>query len=360
MVNHACNLRCTYCYTGAKFHQPLPTEFALHGIRRAVQSVLPGGRIEMGFFGGEPLMEADLVWAASQTARQEAAEQNIELVLFLTTNGMINSPVAWQVMEHAEIQIHISHDGLPEVHDQFRTSADGRGSSTQVLNTFQRLLELGSQPRVSMVVRPDTASRLPEGIAWLREQGIRHVDPTLDLWTTWTESDAAALEVAISRTADLWAMGLPDCSIGWFDERVVKLAGLPVNDTARCQYGDGQVAVAPSGNLYPCERVIGEDDQENATRLPGHVMDFGPFDFQTHKNRYAGCDPCAIKQHCNTFCSCSNYIRTGDIDRPDGLLCLLDRVCHRETARILQEMQTNVVYLKTEKKGDALWSPQTH
>ena len=62
--------------------------------------------------------------------------------------------------------------------------------------TIDRLHAAGREAAVIMVVRPDTVSRLPEGIAWLRDRGIRHIAPSLDLWTAWSPADATELERA--------------------------------------------------------------------------------------------------------------------------------------------------------------------
>jgi sulfatase maturation enzyme AslB (radical SAM superfamily) len=61
MVNHACNLRCTYGYTGAKVQRPMPEAIGTMAIDRALGSLAPGGTLQLGFFGGEPLVEARLV-----------------------------------------------------------------------------------------------------------------------------------------------------------------------------------------------------------------------------------------------------------------------------------------------------------
>ena len=61
MVNHACNLRCTYCYTGTKFSRKMPEAVGRKCIDRALRSIRPGGVLELGFFGGEPLIEAALI-----------------------------------------------------------------------------------------------------------------------------------------------------------------------------------------------------------------------------------------------------------------------------------------------------------
>lgn len=56
LVNHACNMRCTYCYTGEKFNWPMSLATGRKAILRALASVTRGGVLELGFFGGEPVL----------------------------------------------------------------------------------------------------------------------------------------------------------------------------------------------------------------------------------------------------------------------------------------------------------------
>ncbi|MCE9553154.1 MAG: radical SAM protein [Planctomycetes bacterium] len=335
-VNHACNLRCHYCYTGAKLNRPMSREVAVAAIQRAVASLRPGGLLELGFFGGEPLLESRLVTDMIALAQDETQRAGLQLRFGLTTNGTVIDPEAWRVLCMPDLNLHISHDGLPGIHDRHRRGPDGRGSSARVLETIQRLLDAGCEPRVVMVVRPDSVAEFPDGIAWLRQQGVTHIDPSLDLWATWTAADAQCLEKALARAADVWRDGLPDFGVGWFDAKAAHLLGCESEPSARCSYGNGQIAVSPAGNLYPCERVMGADAPDNMARLPGHVLAPGSFLPQASgATGTAECFQCAIQSQCATSCRCSNFIRTGDARRPDALLCLLDRVCFRETARVL-------------------------
>ncbi|HUS40544.1 MAG: hypothetical protein WBF93_09955 [Pirellulales bacterium] len=63
MVNHACNLRCAYCYTGAKFWRSLNQGYALRAVNRALRSIAPGGTLELGRFHGS-ISEAEIVGRA--------------------------------------------------------------------------------------------------------------------------------------------------------------------------------------------------------------------------------------------------------------------------------------------------------
>jgi uncharacterized protein len=339
MITHACNLRCSYCYVGRKRHASMRQDIARVAIDRAVRSTEPGGAFELGFFGGEPLLEAAMILDAIDYAQRRAAESSLRLRVTLTTNGTVTTNDAWAVMMRPEIELSISHDGLPEVHDRYRRDVNGHGTSSCVLSTIQRLMETGRDPNIVMVVRPDTAIHLPAGIEFFHDRGLRRVEPSLDLWATWQREDAAVLCRAIGHAADVWAAHLPGFEVGWFVEKAVHLAGLPMPVTARCGFGENEVAVAPSGNLYPCERLIGEDDANHPMRLPGHALDGTNFSFPPPPSRSSrDCDGCAIKTDCKTDCRCGNYVRTGDVNRPDGLLCLLDQTCYRETARVLGQL----------------------
>lgn len=339
VVNHACNLRCTYCYTGLKSRRPMPTGFGHKAIDRAIRSLSLSGALDLAFFGGEPLIEVGLILDLVAYARSQAASRDVELALNMTTNGTLDSDAAWSVMTLPEMQLAISHDGLPGVHDKHRLAVDGGQTSQRVLDVIARLVDAGREFRVVMVVRPDSAESVPAGLEFLYSHGVRQFDLSLDLWTTWTRRDGERLAAAIRHAADFWGDCLPECSINWFDEKAARAAGVPSSECARCGFGHAEIAISPAGNLYPCERLVGADEPGNAMRLPGHVLDADDFlGFEPGVRQTAAeCAPCTLQKLCSTStCRCSNYVRTGDVNRPDGLLCLLDQTCYRETLRVLE------------------------
>ena len=184
MVNHACNLRCSYCYTGAKFSRAMPIEIARTSVNRALASLLPGGTLELSFFGGEPLLESALIEQVITYARDRSAENGFATSIGLTTNGTIDTPQAWRVMLDPEIDLTLSFDGLPQLHDRHRIDTEGLGSSARVLATIKKLTANAKQFQVIAVVRPDTVAELPESLRYLRELGVDLVVPSIDLWTT--------------------------------------------------------------------------------------------------------------------------------------------------------------------------------
>jgi uncharacterized protein len=337
MLTHACNLRCTYCYTGAKYDRSMPFAMGRGAIDRAVASLSPGGSLELGFFGGEPLLEAALIKALVAHTRRRTRALGMDLSLAVTTNGTVTGPEAWSVMMMPELELSISCDGLPDVHDRHRLTADGRGTAERVLATIRRLVVASRDFRVVTVVRPDTMDSLPDSIAFLQGHGVRGVCPCLDVWARWSTADISRLERIVARCARLWRLGLPHLNVTWFDEKAGLLAGVDGPATPRCGFGDGEIAVAPSGRLYPCERLIGDDTGDNRMALPGHVLD--GVDFldvpRSPRRSHPACDACTMRSECSTTCRCGNYIRTGDVSRPDGLLCAFNQACLSETARSL-------------------------
>ncbi len=340
VVNHACNLRCRYCYTGAKVHRSMPHAVGYRSIDRGLASLEAGGTLELDFFGGEPLLEAYLIHDLIAYSHQRSASAGMHLRLGMTTNGTAQDEAAWRIMLRPDLALHISYDGLPAVHDRHRVDRRGLGTSNVVLNTIERLVAADVEVRVVMVVRPDTAQFMAGGLQHLHSKGVRHVTPSLDVWSAWSRKQARELANAIARAADIWSQALPELSVSWFDEKAAQITDLPVAScTGRCGFGDGQVAVAPSGNLYPCERLVGADLPSNTARLPGTALvgdDFldllspdGPI--------HSDCAGCALQPQCSTSCRCSNFIRTGDVRRPDGLLCLLDQTCYQETLRVIEQ-----------------------
>jgi len=345
MLTHACNMRCGYCYAGGKSGQAMPEHVGRKGVDRALASLEEGGELELGFFGGEPLLEAPLMAGLLQYASDRCSAEGNLLLASVTTNGTIADSTAWSLMERPDLRLFVSHDGLPEVHNRHRRSADGCGTSARVLATIRRLVAAGKEFGVVMVVRPDTVELLPAGIQFLWGLGVRRIDPTLDLWTEWTRQDASRLDAAIARCAEIWRARLPGFAMSWFDEKAALLAHAALTPTARCGFGDGQIAVSPAGGLYPCERLIGENGGASPVRLPGNVLEGEDFLCSgTRSCRPAeGCAACAVRSFCTATCPCSNHVRSGDPGRPDGLICLLNRSCIRETARVMDVLPEGLI-----------------
>ena len=337
MVTAECNLRCRYCYVPRKSSPIMPPEYGRRAIERALNSLAAGGRLELGFFGGEPLLAPAWLHEMADYAARRCRQTGHSLAVQVSTNATAAGGDAWTFLLRDDVQVAVSCDGPPDVHDRNRRTISGAGSWRQTAATLRRLLAAGREPWALMVVGPNTVAALPRSVRFLADMGARTLQPSLDLWTRWSAADLGALEQALGRCADLWRQASGRLSIGWFDEMAAAMAGIPRRDCARCGFGAGQVAVTPSGRLYPCERLVGGDESDGPWRLEGHVAtgdDFLGY-LPSPSRSDPACDRCTIRAFCSTTCRCSNIVRTGDPARPDRLLCHLNQVCFRELCRVL-------------------------
>ena len=134
-LTHACNLRCDYCYAGLKTNRRMTWEVAKQAVDFAFDHTLRHSRrsgdppaSQLGYFGGEPLLEWELLKRSAGYAMDRAVLDGIALKKTVTTNMTLldDEKVAW-FREHG-FYLGLSLDGNAAMHDTLRRSASGRGS----------------------------------------------------------------------------------------------------------------------------------------------------------------------------------------------------------------------------------------
>ena len=160
--------------------------------------------------------------------------------------------------------------------------------------------------------------------------------------------DAATLAEGQAKANDLLNASLTDQILQYqyiqklTDKITVMLRG-GYQPLERCRMGKGELAFAPSGNIYPCERLIGNDD--GSTHCIGHV-DTGIDPGRMVCNRMAGgrvndeCLACGIRDYCMNWCGCSNYFATGYYNRVSAFLCASEQAAVRVAFRVFQDLET--------------------
>ncbi|MBN2685468.1 MAG: SPASM domain-containing protein [Pontiellaceae bacterium] len=119
----------------------------------------------------------------------------------------------------------------------------------------------------------------------------------------------------------------------------------------RCSFGEREVAVAPSGNLYPCERLVGDD--RNTEMQIGTVFDgFAEGNYlellRRRGNANAECAECAQKERCMNWCGCINYATTGQINQVAGIVCFHEQLAIEVADRVGNALyaENNPAFLK--------------
>lgn len=329
-LNHACNLRCDYCYAGPKFTSVMPLSVARKGLNLAFKR--PGQLIDLLYFGGEPLLEPELIDVISTEARARADAEGRRVRVSLTTNGTLIDDGLIALIKRHQIYITVSLDGCAAAHDPWRKYPDGRGSHAAAVAGIKALMAAGIELKLIGVVHPGNMHLLVESLDFVIGLGLKHFKLNVDHDADWTEPQLDALErnmrAVTQRLADRFREG-EYFRLDPIDGRV--LSHVHGGRCVGCAFGDGEIAVAPSGHLYPCERLIGEDGPAQNDVLIGHV-DVGVLPDRlaevNHKKNepHPECAECAYVSRCVWWCGCVNRAHTGKPGEIDEVLCRMEQI----------------------------------
>jgi len=339
-LTHACNLRCVYCYAGRKHGRRMPWEVAQravdfslgHAVTRARLTGKPPRETQLGYFGGEPLIEWDLLRRSADYAIAEAERLGVGLKRTVTTNmTLLDEGKAGWLRDRA-FYIGLSLDGNAAMHDTLRLHADGRGSHADCAPALRFFRGPGAQAEVIVVVDPGNVLHLADSVAWLVGQGIRRISLNPNFYLDWPAAALDSWRGQYGRVADLYAASFREgrpLNLNVFDSKIRTRIKEGYAACDRCGFGENEIAIAPSGNIYPCERVVGDDDNDEL-RI-GNVFD--GFDnakraslVACRGNTVAECRDCPVRDRCMNWCACVNYATTGAINRVGGVVCFHERL----------------------------------
>lgn len=144
-IAHDCNLRCKYCFastgdfgTGRKL---MPLETGKAAIDFLLEKSVGRENLEVDFFGGEPLMNFDVVKQIVDYARGKEKEYGKNFKFTITTNGMLLNEENIEYINKEMYNLVLSIDGRKEVNDKMRVRVDGSGSYDRIIKNFKKVLE---------------------------------------------------------------------------------------------------------------------------------------------------------------------------------------------------------------------------
>lgn len=338
-LNHRCNLRCTYCYGGRKADRPMPLDVALRGLGLAFARPTPITYVL--FFGGEPLLEPERIDAIATEARRRADAAGVTVRFGLTTNGTLLTDERLSLLERHGVRVTVSLDGDAEAHAA-RVGPGRRPTHAKVVAGLRRASERLGSVRTISVVHPGNVTRLPESFDFIRDLGVRQLAFNLDYSATWTDADLDRLGVAYEALADRalarYRSG-DDFIVRPLHSKMVSQLKGGLSDEDKCDFGCRELAVAPSGAIYPCDRMIGEDGPREREVSIGHVdtgIDWRRlFALKAPKDAVKpDCEGCAYLRRCSWWCGCVNRAATGHVDRVGRLVCQVEQHAIRAADRL--------------------------
>jgi uncharacterized protein len=303
--------------------------------RAAIELVLsrdPTG-LELSFFGGEPLLHVGWLEEVTELAQQRLAARSPEgaFVVHLNTNAsLVDERVLRYVRSQRAINAFVSLDGPAEVHDRHRVDARGRGSYEEVREGLVKLADAGARVVVMGVVNPDTAGALGAVMKEFLGLPVVRAHLTCNLHRTWDGAALGALRQGMVDAMALWGdhFRAGHCFVlEPFTTKILTHLHGAIPCHRRCQLGAHELVVAPSGRIYPCGEMVGDDQNHDLA-----VGDVYSGLYQDKLSTLAAaksrieetCAPCALRARCASSCGCKHLALTGELGRVTEGLCNLE------------------------------------
>lgn len=318
-LTDGCNLACAYCYARHGTAE-MSFETAMGAIAECTADDPNPGII---FFGGEPLLKAELIFQIIDACERQAPRRFHYKV---TTNGMLLTSDFLARAAAARLHIAVSCDGTPAVHDRHRVTPEGSGSSNRVVPNLRAVLAQQPSAPVMMTVNPDTAGDLPDSVRFLRAQGASYLVSSVNFHADWSDRAWRQLKKAY-KTLGAWYLDAyrreEKFYFAAFDKRIASRIW-PGRGTS-CQLGRRQISVAPDGTYYPCVQFAGH--AEYAIGRVGKGLDESRRTCIFARNEAAkpDCALCALIGRCNNRCGCLNFSTTGTLEAVPGFYCAHER-----------------------------------
>jgi len=325
-VAHTCNLNCEYCFASQGRYKGDRALMSFEVGKRALDFLIEnsGGRVnlEVDFFGGEPLMNWDVVKKLVAYARSREKECRKNFRFTLTTNGVLLDD---EVIDFANREMHnvvLSLDGRREVHDHFRKNFAGEGSYDLIVPKFQRFVEKrgdreyyirGTFTRRNLDFMNDILHMLDLGFTQLSMEPV--VCAPSDPYALRKEDLPGLFEQYELLAKEMIRRRREGRGFNFYHYMIDLTHGPCVyKRVAGCGSGTEYLAVTPWGELYPCHQFVGDANYSMGNVFKG-VTNPELRDRFKACNVYARpeCRSCWAQLYCSGGCAANSYHATGDI-----------------------------------------------
>lgn len=335
-VAHTCNLSCEYCFAkGGKYHGPdaiMTTETAKKAIDFLIENSGNHYNLDVDFFGGEPLMNWDVVTETVDYARNLEEKYNKHFNFTLTTNGMLLDDDKIEYLNENMKNVVLSLDGRREIHDEFRKTIGGKGSFDTVVPKFQNFVSKrgdkeyymrGTYTSNNLDFTKDVKTYLDLGF---KRTSLEPVVGNSKSDYALKEEDLPVLFEEYEKLADMMIDAIDNNNKFIFYHYMIDLENGPCahKRISGCGSGTEYMAITPSGELYPCHQFVGNDDFIIGDINQGIIRDDIIEDFKKC-NCYSKeeCKSCWANMYCSGGCAANNYNANGDINETHDYSCKL-------------------------------------
>lgn len=325
-IAHTCNLNCAYCFASQGKYQGERALMSFEVGKRALDFLVENSgtrhNLEVDFFGGEPLMNFDVVKQLVEYARSIEKEKNKNFRFTLTTNGVLIDDDVIDFANKEMSNVVLSLDGRKEVHDKFRVDYSGNGSWEKIVPKFKKLVE--KRGNKDYYMRGTFTHHNPdflEDIKTMLDLGFNELsmEPVVCADTDESALTYDDLPVVLKQYEELAQLMIQRRKEGrpfTFYHYMIDLQGGPCiyKRISGCGSGTEYMAVTPWGDLYPCHQFVGDDkyllgnifDGVTNTAIQDEFMQCNVYSRQE-------CRDCWARLYCSGGCAANAYHATGTV-----------------------------------------------
>lgn len=326
-VAHSCNLACSYCFAGQGKYHGKDALMSFETGKRAFDFLIENSgtrrNLEVDFFGGEPLLNWEVVKQLVEYARSIEKEKNKNFRFTLTTNGVLIDDEVIDFANREMSNVVLSLDGRKDVHDRFRVDYAGKGSYDKILPKFKKLVE--SREGKNYYMRGTFThfnTDFTEDIFHMADLGFRELsmEPVVcspDSPSALTDEDLPVLFEQYEILAKEMIRRKKAGNGFTFYHYMLDLKNGPCiyKRISGCGSGTEYMAVTPKGDLYPCHQFVGEEEY-----CLGNIWDGVKKPEVQDKFRLCNaysreeCRDCWAKLYCSGGCAANSYHATGSVN----------------------------------------------
>ncbi len=337
-VSHDCNLRCKYCFAeqgvyGGKA-EVMSEEVAKAAIDFLVERSGSRHNLEVDFFGGEPLMNFEVVKKTVEYARSLEGPRNKRFRFTMTTNGMLLTDEISEYLNREMNNVVLSLDGRKEINDAMRPNVAGHGSYDRIVPKYQHFVKLrgdgdyyvrGTFTKNNLDFSEDVLHMASLGFDQISVEPVVS-DPFLPF--SIDESDLPRVFEEYDRLAAYILNKKKEGSCFNFFHFMIDLEQGPcaIKRLRGCGCGNEYAAVDPQGGVYPCHQFVGKPEWKMGDVLSGEYNTDMKAEF-AKATVYAkeDCRNCWAKFYCSGGCNANNQQYEGDIRKSHKLSCDLEK-----------------------------------
>ena len=340
-IAHDCNLRCKYCFASQGDYDTNKRELMSFDVaKRAVDFLIkmsgPRQHCEIDFFGGEPLLNWDVVKQTVEYIESIQEKHNKIFKLTLTTNGMLLTQDKIDYVNEHKMSLVLSLDGRESVHNAMRPVA-GSGAESYKYIAKNLINAVKQRHGLEYYVRGTYTHKnldFTKDVMAMSDLGFEHLsmEPVVGEEGDYVlrEEDWPALEKEYEKLADIY---LERQLEGWgekfnfFHFRMDLYRGPCMAKRLRgCGAGHEYMAIVPNGDIYPCHQFVGKDGYVLGNVYDGLQNTEIPKDFRnTHVFSKPTCAECWAKFFCSGGCHANNITLGGDLETPYEFGCRLQK-----------------------------------